>query len=269
MAHLLLAAKGDVGLRAGYAVLIGQLMAWSNLPVVFPSTPAEIEEVKRLRAEGLCASGEDDAGFGHARPCLRAAIPEIEVAARQLEEAVAAHFAGDRDRADLLIRATNTQVIRDWVESIWGRYSPYNRVQLVDDTPLLPEEARVKERMPSSSEKLELLARDGFRCRFCGIPVVRGEVRKKLHTLYPDALPWGRKNELQHAGFQAMWAQFDHVVPHARGGDNHPDNIVVTCGPCNFGRMEHTLKEVGLSDPRSRQPIIGDWKGLESLLGAK
>jgi 5-methylcytosine-specific restriction endonuclease McrA len=238
----------------------------SNARIVFPNAAAEIEKAESLVAKDFAATGYDYAGFGLSRPCLRPAIPEIEIAANQLEEAVAAHLAGDSARADLLIRASNTPVIRDWVESIWGRYSPYNRLHLVDDTPILPKDARVKQRMPSSSQKLELLARDGFRCRFCGIPVVRGEVRKKLHSLYPDALPWGTTNASQHAGFQAMWAQFDHVVPHSRGGDNELLNIVVTCGPCNFGRMQHTLKEVGLSDPRLRSPIRGHWAGLESLM---
>jgi hypothetical protein len=164
-----------------------------------------------------------------------------------------------------LIRATNTEVIRKWVESIWGKKSPYLQVQLADDTPILPKEDRVKERMPSGKEKQELLARDGFRCRFCGIPVIRGEVRKKLHELYPEALPWGKTNSSQHAAFQAMWAQFDHVLPHARGGTNDYENVVVTCGPCNFGRMQHTIGELGLSDPRQREPIIRDWTGLEYL----
>jgi hypothetical protein len=76
-----------------------RITAMSKVDVVFPKTPAEIEEFERLHAEGLAASGEDDAGFGLLRPCLRSAIPEIEIAARQLEEAVAAHFAGDSERA--------------------------------------------------------------------------------------------------------------------------------------------------------------------------
>lgn len=122
--------------------------------------------------------------------------------------------------------------------------------------------------MPSEGLKQHLLKRDGFRCRFCGIPVIRCEVRKKLHSLYPEALPWGRSNNSQHAAFQAMWAQFDHLVPHARGGKNEEDNLVVTCGPCNFGRMGHTLEEVGLSDPRARQPIQSGWVGLEEVVQA-
>jgi 5-methylcytosine-specific restriction endonuclease McrA len=112
-------------------------------------------------------------------------------------------------------------------------------------------------------EKKRLLQRDLFRCRFCGIPVIRSEVRKKIRNSYPDALSWGRRNGEQHAAFQAMWAQYDHIIPHSRGGDNSASNMVVTCAPCNFGRMEYTLDEVGLADPRNRVPGPIGWDGLE------
>lgn len=117
--------------------------------------------------------------------------------------------------------------------------------------------------MPSAAVKRALLTRDGFNCRFCGIPAIRGEIRKKIAARYPDALPWGNKNTLQHAGFQAMWVQYDHILPHAKGGDNSLDNMVITCAPCNYGRAQYTLYEVGLQDPRGREPVYTSWDGLE------
>jgi 5-methylcytosine-specific restriction endonuclease McrA len=63
-----------------------------------------------------------------------------------------------------------------------------------------------------------------------------------------------------------MWMQFDHILPHSRGGDNTMDNVVVTCAPCNFGRAERTLEEVGLMDPRQRPPEGTSWDGLERML---
>jgi 5-methylcytosine-specific restriction endonuclease McrA len=60
-----------------------------------------------------------------------------------------------------------------------------------------------------------------------------------------------------------MWAQYDHILPHSRGGTSELSNMVVTCAPCNFGRMEFTLAEVGLADPRDRAPIRSSWDGLE------
>jgi 5-methylcytosine-specific restriction endonuclease McrA len=60
-----------------------------------------------------------------------------------------------------------------------------------------------------------------------------------------------------------MWLQYDHLLPHARGGTNDLGNIVITCAPCNFARMNYTLEEIGLLDPRTREPVRSDWDGLE------
>ena len=61
-------------------------------------------------------------------------------------------------------------------------------------------------------------------------------------------------------------SQFDHVLPHARGGDNSLENVVPTCAGCNYGRASMTLEEVGLLDPRTRPPKQAEWDGLERIL---
>ncbi|MEQ1596816.1 MAG: HNH endonuclease [Casimicrobium sp.] len=97
------------------------------------------------------------------------------------------------------------------------------------------------------------------------MPVVRKETRTRIRLVYPNALRWGRKEVDQHCGFQAMWAQYDHVVPHAYGGTNDLDNLVLTCAACNFGRGGYTLEDVGLADPRHRAPASNSWDGLENF----
>ena len=57
----------------------------------------------------------------HPRPCLRDAIPEIAVAARQLDDAVTAHLSGRPVDAEELFRIADMNAMRDWTESIWGR----------------------------------------------------------------------------------------------------------------------------------------------------
>jgi hypothetical protein len=198
------------------------------------------------------------------RHCLRESIPEIAQAAGYLEEAVTAHLAGRPGRADELIRAADMPVIREWTESLWGGSSPYVRFRAVDGAPpSLPKADRVKTRMPNTAEQRTLHQRDGYHCRFCGIPVIRKEVRVRIRAVYEAALPWGFTNPSQHAAFQAMWAQYDHVLPHARGGNSSLQNTVITCAPCNFGRMNFTLEEIGLTDPRLREPSKSSWSGLE------
>jgi hypothetical protein len=201
------------------------------------------------------------------RPFLREPIPEIAIAAQLLEEGVSAHIANQPKVAERLINMANLPVIREWTESLWGKASPYVQYRaVVGAPPILSGAQRERLRMPSSAEQKLMHVRDGYHCRFCGIPVVRKQIRDRLRKLYPTALPWGRTNMTQHAAFQAMWAQYDHVLPYARGGNSTLDNMIVTCAPCNFGRMNYILEEVGLADPRGREPIGSKWDGLERLL---
>ncbi len=201
------------------------------------------------------------------RRCFRSPIPEISDAARYLDAAVSAHLAGQNELAESLIRAADMPAIREWTESLWGSASPYVQYRVVAGAPPnLPTDQRIKMRMPSPPEKLLLHQRDGYRCRFCGVPVIRSEIRQALKKLYPNALSWGTRNPEQHAAFQAMWLQYDHLLPHARGGNNDLDNVLITCAPCNFGRMNRTVDEVGLLDPRTREPVQSTWDGLERLL---
>jgi len=198
------------------------------------------------------------------RTCLRDPIPEIFDAARYLDAAVSAHLAGRGALADELIRMADIPAITEWTESLWGVGGPWSRPFAVENPlPYVQKDQRIKERMPAKAEINMLLARDGFHCRFCGIPLVRAEMRKLIRKAYPEALRWGDRNAEQHAGFQVIWLQYDHVLPHARGGTNDLSNMIVTCAPCNNGRSNLTLEEAGLSDPRLREPRRSTWDGLE------
>jgi hypothetical protein len=201
------------------------------------------------------------------RAYFREPIEAIEVAARYLDEAVTSHLDGDSTRAEELIRLADIPAVRDWCESLWGKSGPYVQYQAVSGSPVrVAKELRKRPRMPTTSVMAALLARDGYHCRFCGIPVIRGEVRKRIAVAYPQLAIWGRSNKEQHAAFQTMWVQYDHILPYTRGGSNELDNLVVTCAPCNFGRMQYTLEEVALVDPRTREPVRTTWDGLERFI---
>jgi len=204
------------------------------------------------------------------RSCLRDPVAEIYQAANYLDSAVTAHLQGDRARAEALIRLADMPEIACWTESLWGPGGPWSRPVKVDTSlPLVVRDQRSKERMPTTATKTRLLERDGYHCRFCGIPVIRKEIRDQIKTCYPQALRWGNANREQHAAFQAMWVQYDHIVPHARGGSNDLDNMLITCAPCNYGRSNLTLEEVGLADPRTRSPVRTSWDGLERFAASR
>lgn len=219
-----------------------------------------------MKQDKAMSSHED---FYAPRRCMREPIQEIFDAAGLLNQATDAHLAGDRPGAEALIRAAEIPAIRSWIESLIGSRAAnpdqrmYHRFRKV---PAPPPKLRIAERMPTSAEKKIVIERYGRNCVFCGIPLISDKVRRAFHREYPDAMPWGRTNLSRHAAFQCMWMQFDHVVPHSHGGDNSLENVVVTCGPCNFGRMQWTLEEVGLLDPRERPIQKAEWDGLERML---
>ena len=203
------------------------------------------------------------------RTCLRPPVPEVLDAARYLDAAVSAHLAGNSGLADQLIKEADMPAVREWTESLWGKASPYViKLEVPGAPPVLSKDQRIPVRMPNTVEKRIIHDRDGFHCRFCNVPVIRSEVRSLLHHHYPQALPWGKANLGQHAAFQALWAQYDHVLAHARGGDNSLENTILTCAPCNFGKMNYTLEELNLTDPRLRAPLQNSWDGLERILNA-
>jgi 5-methylcytosine-specific restriction endonuclease McrA len=210
---------------------------------------------------------DENENFFSARRCLLEPIEEIFEAAKLLDEAADAHLEGNRKRAEALIGKADNPAITRWTEAIWGSGNQHiHRFREVEDAPpWLARDLRPRPRAPGMTTKKSVIARDRYRCRFCGIPVINRRVRELLRASYPKALRWGATNAEQHSAFQCMWLQYDHVLPNSRGGESSLANLIITCGPCNFGRMERTLAEVGLIDPRS-MPILGSsWDGLERL----
>ena len=200
------------------------------------------------------------------RYCLREPIPEIEIAAHRLEGAIAAHLRGERDAAEELLRQANDKVVWDWLDSVWGKETVYNRPRrTLNDPPSLPKDQRAKPRDATDETKRLIHQRDGYYCRFCKIPVVRAKVRIAIRKEYPKAVPWEGTTATQHAAFQCMWAQYDHILPHARGGRSDLDNVYLTCAACNYGRGNYLLEDFDLLHPKCHAPRQRNWDGLENF----
>ena len=72
-----------------------------------------------------------------------------------------------------------------------------------------------------------ILARDGFRCQYCG---------------------------------NTRYLTIDHVIPRSRGGVSSWDNVVTSCAPCNVRKGAYLPSEVGMSPSRKpRPPVPGDF----------
>lgn len=205
----------------------------------------------------------DDAHFAPRR-CLAIHPLESDQAADLLAEAADALLRGDTASvADLLICA-DMPALRDFSLRVMGKLDlDIHRVRPAASANRPP--GRSAQRMPSQSIRAEIFRRDGYRCRFYGIRVVHPGARKRFRETAPHAVPEGN-NDTYHAAFLALNATWDHVVPHSAGGDNEPGNLVTTCWPCNFGRGNYSLEQMGLIDPRLHPPVVGDWDGLSRLV---
>lgn len=195
-------------------------------------------------------------------------IPEVFWAAELLSKAAIAHSNDEPEEVVRLLHRANMPAICHWQKPIQWR-QPF---KILDGEPtLVHREERPKPRMPDAETRRFVLERDGYHCRFCGMPVVTSGIRRAIASVYGEAaLPWGTSFESCHAAFQCLWLQFDHIIPNARGGTSNADNVVVTCAPCNYGRMNFTLNEVGICNPLEYdRPVrwggYSDWNGLQSF----
>jgi hypothetical protein len=153
-----------------------------------------------------------------ARRSIREPIPEIFLAWELLSQAADAHLQEHFARAETLLSQANMPEVYEWAWADWQKPSLNIRVPRPEsDTKKLPKGQLDPVRAPKTATKRNVLARDGCRCRYCGIPVVDAGIRKLLHSLYPAAVPWvSSVPEKQHAAFSCFWLQYDHVVPHSR-----------------------------------------------------
>jgi hypothetical protein len=198
------------------------------------------------------------------RRCFAPPPEDTWEAAASLKRAIALHAEGDRPGAAACFRAANSESIRAWFRRIVGPYDQAvhgQRPQTLDP-PMLPMAERPKPRMPSSAIKQAMLVRDGYHCRFCTMPVIPRPTFLAIAAAYPDDAPWSDIAATQHSFFQAANLQFDHILPHARGGPSTLENMVITCAVCNYGRMSFTLEESELLDPREFDPYRSSWSGL-------
>jgi len=223
----------------------------------------------------IASTGLEPHDFYAPRRCLREPIAEIFLAAHLLDRAVGAHLAGDREGVLELIRQADMPAVRAFTEMLWGaaennpeQWRYIRKRPLVNPPAAVPKQHFLKRLEPAAPEKKIVIARDGHNCVFCGMPVIRSEVRAALDKAYPEAKIWGNTNRTQHAAFQCLWLQYDHLLPRSRGGDNSPANVVVACAPCNYGRRELMLDEVGVIDPRTLPVLRTSWDGLERFLTA-
>lgn len=103
-----------------------------------------------------------------------------------------------------------------------------------------------------ASIERELMERDGYTCQYCRMPVLPGSAFTKFRDqVGAGNFPTVGTNAQRHGIKLVFSGTLDHVEPHSRGGRTTPENLVTCCWPCNYGKSEYTLTELGLEDPRA------------------
>lgn len=114
------------------------------------------------------------------------------------------------------------------------------------------------------ADTVAVFQRDCWTCRYCGGKTIAPPVLRTLSSLYPHRFPYhpNWKAGQVHPAYLLLSTSLDHVEPGARGGSwSERENLVAACWPCNSGKADFTLEELGwglLAEP----DVQSDWDGL-------
>ncbi len=173
---------------------------------------------------------------------------------------------GKRDECISKIEEIDNVGITNWyVEH--GQMSGFYRNKIIGINPgnKLPIADRYPVRSPARLQD-KVFERDGYRCRYCGNKLISQHILKEFaKKLNSPSFTKGSTNLTSHAVIHLTWPAADHVVPWSYGGTTTLDNLVASCAPCNYGKADFTLEQIGISDPFSRKPFIDEWNGLKFM----
>lgn len=186
----------------------------------------------------------------------------------RLHESIRLAARGDVAAARKALAAFPGEAAQQWcIEH--GQVAGNFRFRLLDKPPHSPSRPGIGSRNPPSSLMAAVFTRDCYHCRYCGLPVIPRAVFVAFAAVIgASAFQFGRSNLERHGAALMSWAQVDHVVPYSQGGATDSSNLVTACWACNFGKDGYELHQIGISDPRLREPLTTDWDGLMSLLPA-
>ena len=173
---------------------------------------------------------------------------------------------GQTEAALEALAKTRESEIRDFF-ALHGQQSAYFRFQGVPKSKVTKRADGTNAPRMNSKIELEILSRDKHCCRYCGTGVISKEVLKGYSQRIGELnFPMGKSNATRHGVILGFRAVADHVVPYSEGGATDASNLVTSCWSCNYGKSNYTVVELGLDDPRDREPVgIPGWVGLSTF----
>lgn len=151
-----------------------------------------------------------------------------------------------------------------------GQQSAYFRVQNrreIDRKNKTRNHSHSTKRLSASLER-EAFERDGFRCRYCTLPIVDKRVYSEFsRVIGSNIFSVEKKNSVRHGITLIFRGVADHLTPFASGGETTLENLVTSCYSCNFGKAGYTIEQLGISNPLERAPIKDiSWQGALEFL---
>jgi len=178
------------------------------------------------------------------------------------------HFiVGNKDACINSLSEVRSEEMQDWFIEHGQMSGRFRNLGLgVPEPAPLDESLRDPLRAPKRYEQA-VFKRDGFRCRYCGIKMVSNIVLNTfIKALNSPLFHKGARNLDTHGIIHIFNPVADHVIPWNLGGRTSPDNLVTSCGACNYGKDRYTIEQIGIENPFDRPPIIDGWDGLTSML---
>lgn len=180
-------------------------------------------------------------------------------------QAVEKLLSGQREESIALLCTLRNREMKEWcIEhgQVSGRFRKRG-LNSPDESPI-PETSRDPTKSPKKYQNAVFL-RDGYRCRYCGSRLIAQDAIKSFASaLDSEVFVKGRKASENHGIVHAAWPVADHIIPWNLGGRTTLDNLVSSCGPCNYGKYNWTIQQMGIQNPLSGDPISDDWDGLAS-----
>lgn len=181
--------------------------------------------------------------------------------------AVSKFIEGDRNGClDTISQIRNSELIEWFIEH--GQMSGRHRklaLNVQNPNPV-PVDLRDPLRGPKKYQEA-VFKRDEYRCRYCGTKLISQKTMKAfIKKLNSKLFYKGSTNLTTHGIIHITWPVADHVLPWNLGGRTNLENLVSSCGPCNYGKDGYTCEELGIENPFNRPPLEDSWDGLESLL---
>lgn len=195
------------------------------------------------------------------RQSILVAPVHLEAAADHLARGLELIIDGDETRAAEHLR----RAVIDWsVFAEAGRQQVHRRREANPRSAHASSSGHAKRPAIPEWALSAMFARDGWRCRYCGLRVIPHISRKAIVASCPDRFPWGNNDLGKHSVLHALRATPDHVEARSSGGADSIDNLVTACWTCQFQKGSYSLSELGLDGPGA-PAAAHTWDGLESI----